>query len=251
MSPIKEPRYFMYEDLVIDSQRSPSTVSPIKRLEDYAEVFAKAEHEQVIGESSSCYLDSEFAAKKIQKTLPNVRLVASLRNPVDRACAHFQMINKMEKINPSMLEGKLESWAQSSLYYEKLAPYFKLFPRDQIKVVVYEEWTNDKQRALRGLYEFLGVDDTFKLDDHVVYRPATVLWPNVRQGGLLRKLKPYIPTRLLMLINNYKARNVRPVEDSIPVEMRQAMNDWYLQDIQQLEELLDRDFSVWRNGVSA
>ena len=249
MSPLKEPRYFMHRDTAANERRRTSKIYPIRTLEDYAAQFEKAANERIIGESSSGYIYSEFAAKKIMDTLPGVRLVASLRNPVDRACAHFQMITKTEKIDPSILKDKSASWAQSSLYYEKLKSYFDLFPREQIKIMVYEEWTADTRKALKTLYQFLDVEDTFELNSHIVYRPATVLWPKVRQDSWLRQLKPLIPTRLLMLINSHKARNVRPVEKLIPTDVRSAMNEWYSQDIKRLEDLLERDLSIWRSSA--
>lgn len=246
MSALKEPRYFMRRDAASIVQRNKPAAVSINTLQDYSALFESATHEPIIGESSSGYIDSEFAAKRIKETIPNVRLVASLRNPVDRACAHFQMLTKTDNIDASILENKTTSWAQSSYYFEKLKIYFELFPRERIKIMVYEEWINDTKHALKNLYQFLGVDDSFELNSHIVYRPATVLWPKVRRGSRLRQLKPFVPSRILALLNNYKARNVRPVEELIPMYVRQEMNEWYSQDIKQLEELLGRELSVWR-----
>lgn len=246
MSVLKEPRYFMRRDAAPIVQRNKSAALAINTLQEYSALFESATHESIIGESSSGYIDSEFAAKRIKEAIPNVRLVASLRNPVDRACAHFQMLTKTGKIDASILENKTASWAQSSYYFEKLKTYFELFPRERIKIIVYEEWVNDTRSALKNLYQFLGVDDTYELNSQIVYRPATVLWPKVRRGSRLRQLKRFIPARILALLNNYKARNVRPVEELIPTDVRQVMNEWYSQDIERLEELLGRDLSVWR-----
>lgn len=246
MSPLKEPRYFMHSDVTPGERLSTPNSDTIRTLQDYADQFVKASSERTIGESSSGYIYSEFAANKIKSTIPDVRLVASLRNPVDRACAHFQMVTKAKKIDSSILASKSAPWAQSSLYYEKLRCYFDLFPQEQLKIMVYEEWITDTQQALRELYRFLGVDDKFELKSHIVYRPATVLWPKARQGGWMRRVKPYIPTRALMLINNFRARNIRPVEELIPADVRSAMNEWYTHDIDRLEGLLSRDLSIWR-----
>lgn len=239
----------MHRDAAPGDHQGPAKSSKIKTLEDYGREFEKATEERIVGESSSCYIYSEFAAEKIKATIPDVRLVASLRSPVDRACAHFQMITKTKKIDSSILKDKSASWARSSLYYEKLKCYFDLFPREQLKIMVYEDWIADTKHALKELYQFLGVDDKFELNSHIVYRPATVLWPKVRQDSWPRRLKPYIPTRVMMLINNYKAKNVRPVEELISADVRTAMNEWYSQDIDRMEDLLKRDLSIWRSTV--
>lgn len=48
----------------------------------------------LIGEKSNSYLDTPAAAGRIHRSLPNVQLVAQLRNPVERAYSDYCMLHR-------------------------------------------------------------------------------------------------------------------------------------------------------------
>jgi len=83
----KEIHFFDYEyDRGVDWYRSHF---PTKAA---ADAFAK-EHGRpfLTGEASPSYISHQWAPARVAKTLPHVRLIVILRNPVDRAYSQFQM----------------------------------------------------------------------------------------------------------------------------------------------------------------
>lgn len=78
MSPVKEPWFFCEEELQI-----------VQDLETYRALFSEVRDEEAIGEASTIYLYSPKAPLCIKQHLPDARLVATLRNPVERAYSQF------------------------------------------------------------------------------------------------------------------------------------------------------------------
>jgi hypothetical protein len=244
-SPVKEPRFFTDDN---GSRGDGAGNEPVD-LGAYEQFFELATTEKAIGEASSNYLYSQRAAERIRQVLPGVRLIASLRNPVDRAWAHYRMLERSGKrdVSPNPLQGRDESWAACSLYHDKLQSYFELFDAAQIKVLILEEWQADVSGTLQEIYRFLGVEERFELPSHINYRAGEVTWPGVRKWPLVQAMKPYLPSRLLMALNAAKVR-VTPAHGKLSQEARAAMAEWYRDDIRKLEDLLGRDLAVWRNS---
>ena len=245
-SPLKEPRFFVNDASISPHDREAAHSTSITSLEEYSQCFDGATHEKAIGEASSNYIYSGRAARRIKEVIPQVRLIASLRNPVDRAYAHYMMLKASRKkaVSEILTDGRNESWAACSLYHEKLKPYFDIFRRDQVKVVIFEEWVVNTAEALKEIYQFLGVDDSFEIASHIRYRPGVVTWPMARKVGWVQEIKPYIPTRVLMTLNAIKAK-VSPERHRLSPEARREMVSWYHDDILKLQDLLHRDLSVW------
>ena len=95
MSPMKELRFFAIEGEKVDFcgpwDRIEIERYSIKTLEDYKNQFQGVTDEIAIGEASPWYLYSEKAPKSIKSYIPDAKLIAILRDPVDRAYSHFSM----------------------------------------------------------------------------------------------------------------------------------------------------------------
>lgn len=243
MSSEKEPRYFSSSRCV---SSVPETGIHHEGLDEYLHFFKGARNEKAIGEASSNYINTAAAASRIKATIPDVKLIASLRNPVDRAYAHFRMVSKVRKnvdIN-AMVLGKEQGWATTSLYYEQLKRYYNVFDSNQIKILIFENWTCNVSETLKNLYAFLGVDSEFNLSAKIEYTPGEVVWPGLHRRNVLKRLKPYLPTLLLLKLNKFKSK-LSPSWPPLPEELRSQMQKWYYQDILKLQSLLNMDLSLW------
>ena len=58
-------------------------------IETYRSLFKGVSEEKAIGEASHCYLYEPGAVERIKHHVPEARLIAILRNPIDRAYSHF------------------------------------------------------------------------------------------------------------------------------------------------------------------
>jgi hypothetical protein len=140
--------------------------------------FADWNGESAVGEKSTEYIESEFAAFRISTFSPNMKIIYILRNPVERALSNYwwSVKNGFETRSPerAMLEeidrarepmDKMEiiqtdsfNYIRRSFYSDCLAPYYNLFPCQNILGVAFEEMINAPTRFFTSVFAFLGVD---------------------------------------------------------------------------------------------
>jgi len=132
----------------------------LKSYNDYLELFSQARQQDVlIGEDSTTYLSSEVAALQIANTLTSVKLIFILRNPIDRAYSHYwHQVSRGRAFLP------FEAWIvkepniiRRGLYGQHLARYFNLFDREQMRVIIFEDFLQNKQAVIDNICQFLGL----------------------------------------------------------------------------------------------
>ena len=135
----------------------------------------------VAGEKTTNYLESRKAAERIAQSLPDIKLIFMLRNPVDRAFSNWLWSRMNGKETESFedaldLEEKRErdvsevnryarphAYFSRGLYVRHLEPYFNLFPRKNILCLKAESVFADTRNELERLFSFLGVDPDTEL----------------------------------------------------------------------------------------
>lgn len=260
MCPIKATNFFGYEDARdwrwVDEGDSPLLRNfPVKTFEAYEAMFAGASNEIAIGEVSPQYFRCPTAAQRIRACLPDVKLVASLRNPAERAFSGFMMRTRRgEAVKGFYQELNSEaSHVKEGFYYRRLKRYFDLFPKSQIKVYIFEEFKKDPVKVMTDLYDFLDVDTTFVPDTSVKHNPAAI--PKNRllnrlffDPTLIRITKSALPESVQVMAKRIQQQNLKPAP-KLPAELRAELLNLYREDILQLESLVGLDLSIWFNGV--
>lgn len=121
----------------------------------------------------------EKIAKRIHDTIPEAKLIAVLRNPVERAYSHYKMIVRRGHEKRSFEEAIAEltskegiadsrkhqtetnSYIYSGEYGRILSYYYKYFSKGQILILFDGELRNNRTNAIKKVFNFLGVDDSF------------------------------------------------------------------------------------------
>lgn len=238
MSSIKEPRYFN-----VDPASRPDAD---QRLAEYGRLFEKAADYPVRGESTSSYFYDRAAIRRIRATVANAKILVSLRNPVDRAFAHYCMNHRVrEASDAELLRGRSESWAAASLYADHLAACVADFGPANVHVGIFEEWGKSPEEELRRVYRFLGVDESFVLPSGTHYRPAVPVWGRMARSPLTRLAKRIIPRQALRRINDVKF-GLAGKPGTVSPAARQEMLSWYRRDIENVEQILGRSLEVWK-----
>jgi hypothetical protein len=270
MSPIKEPRFFALEGRDPASFQGPGDremigQTAVTNLEDYQALFAGVSGEKAIGEATVTYLHDPEAASRIRHYVPEAKLIAVLRNPVERAYSAYlrKVLTGREPLGFSeALEEEEERihnnwhamWHHKSrgFYHEQLSRYYELFDQDQIKVYLYEDLKEDPLGTTQSIFRFLGVDDTFVPDTSVKYDDV----PGVPRSHALHTfvgkpnplksaLKPFVPRGLRRRISaNLHKGNLKgapPMDE----EIREELTEAYREDITKLQRLIGRDLSGW------
>ena len=261
MSPVKEPNF-----LCIGGQKS-SDSQAVTNLEAYQRLFKGVSDEKAVGEASHCCLYEPEAVARIQQYVPDAKLIAILRNPVDRAYSHFlhmvrsgieplsdfaQAIRKEE--TGAVQARSFQDYLGRGRYYEQLKRYFDAFDRKQVKVYLYEDLNDAPLDTLRDTFRFLGVDDSFVPDvslrrnvsGHPRYKALDEFLR--RPGSTKEVLKVYLPAglrwRLSEAFDALKTRNlVEP--PAVRPEVRQHLVRVYREDIYKLQKMIGRDLSHW------
>jgi hypothetical protein len=259
MCEIKATNYFGYEDARdwkwADEGDAPLLQNfPVRTLEAYEAVFDKATNETAIGEVSPQYFRCPTAARRIHEYVPNAKLVLSLRNPADRAFSGFMMRTRRgEPVKGFYDELTLNSsHVKEGFYYKRLKRYLDLFPKDQIKIYIFEEFKKNAAGTVADLYDFLGVDSSFTPDTSVKYNPGAV--PKIRlfnklfyNPRLINMTKSVFPESMQGMFKQIRELNLT-TSPKMPPDLRAELLNIYREDILKLEDLLGRDLSIWRNS---
>lgn len=159
-----EPKFFLRDDLYR------------RGLEYYSKTwFASIPADKLAGEKSTNYLESAAAAERIHRSLPDVRLIFILRDPVERAysnylwsrkngkeAADFETALALEETRERELPEELRyarphALFSRGLYAQLLQPYFDRFARSQILVLKYEDIATKPGAVAESLHRFLSV----------------------------------------------------------------------------------------------
>ena len=157
MCPDKGPNFFGYED-ARNWQWHEEGEPPLLRhfkvstLEEYEALFAGVTDERAVGEVSPQYFRCPTAARRIHEVIPDVKLVASLRNPADRAFSGFLMRTRRgETVDDAHVELTAESsHVKEGFYYTRMKRFYDAFDREQIKIYLFDEFGKRPGRSRPG-----------------------------------------------------------------------------------------------------
>ena len=127
----------------------------------YAAQFRDARQEKIVGEVCQDYLFHPEAAERIHATLGPVRVMVSLRDPVERAWSSYLYMRK-HGIGPDTFREALSSrpeLLEHGRYATGLDRFLQRFPRELVHVALFDDLTRDPQSFLDGVTGFLGIDD--------------------------------------------------------------------------------------------
>jgi hypothetical protein len=192
MSPRKHTRYFAFDTespgFSGPGPKNPSVPYAVANIEDYHALFDGVTNETAIGEASHSYLYSPEAPGRIREYAPDMKFVAILRNPAERAFSHYRQMVRDGREVITDFERALEAeetrirdywwpdfhYVQIGLYHAQLRRYYDLFERDQIKIFLYEDWNSNPFGVMRDIFEFLGVNDSFVPEMTVRYNASGI-----------------------------------------------------------------------------
>jgi sulfotransferase family protein len=169
MPDMKEPRYFA-GDLRVLFAPEPGSVP--ETLEEYLALFAGAAPGQRIGEASPSYLRSSEAAAAIAELQPDARIIAIFREPASfLRSLHLHLLQEHVETETDFRAAfanevltrhgrRVHRYSDHVRYVEQLRRFHAAFPREQVLVLIYDDFRADNAGTLRRVLRFLEVDDT-------------------------------------------------------------------------------------------
>lgn len=193
------------------------------------------------GEASPYYLFHPHAPERISKLMPQVKLIALLRNPVDRAYSQHWLettggyetlsfkeaiLNEQERLSgerEKMLEDENYhsynhrrcSYLTRGIYIDQLQNWMSYYPREQFLILRSEDLYSKPAEIVKQTLEFLGMP-----------------------GNEIDTLKDYKKYRV-PLKKGYKIKDNAP---KIDPDLRQYLIDYFRPHNARLSEFLGRDF---------
>ena len=125
----------------------------------YSSQFREARDEAVVGEVCQDYLFHPEAAARIHETLGPIKVMVSLRDPVERAWSSYLYMRK-HGLGPDTFGEALRTWPElleHGRYATGLDRFLDLFPREMIHVALFDDLRADPQAFLDGVADFLDV----------------------------------------------------------------------------------------------
>jgi len=178
----------------------------------------------IAGDCTPSYMYYEPAAERIWKYNPKIKLLILLRNPVERAFAHWNMqrfrgrepLDFFDAVREEQtriggappIDARRFAYVDRGFYGRQLKRVFKFFPLDQVKVVKFEQFRNNQRETLAGIFSFLGCK----------------------------------PPRSM----RSKDRNIVPYERAMNWEERVFLYNLFAKDIAQVEQMLGWNCSDWK-----
>jgi hypothetical protein len=242
------------------------------RRDHYLSLFADAPKDVVVGESTPLYLDDPAALLRIQNVKPDARLIAVIRDPVDRAYSNWMhlwsdglepeadFVTAVAMEDARRRRGWAPFWRYRSLglYGQQLEHAHTLFPAEHIHVLRYRDLVEAPEQTLASVWDFLGVPagplPEVPRDNIKPFVPDTLrsrsIARAVRAGARLGSLGPpelwrAVEKRMLATLQSRGER--RP---ALNPEQRRQVQGYFLEDLSLLEQLTQRDFSDWRGDTS-
>jgi hypothetical protein len=264
--------------VVIGAMRSGST-SLYKYLQDHPQVFMPRKEihffdrrfdrgldwyrsrfegyagEPAVGEATPTYLADPQALERMAGVIPDARLVAILRDPVERAYSHYWMERAREReprtfeqaVADELASGPSDDrhdYLSRGRYLGQLEAVCARFPRDRLEVLLFDDLRDRPGPTYAGTCRFLGVDDGFapsRLGDRV---NRFVAFRSMRVRDMRRRLpKAFRIGRIVGRLNAVEG-GYPPMPPATAAELRR----YFEADNRALAEWLDRDLTAWIDG---
>lgn len=221
----------------------------------YLSQFDCADDSRIIGEKSNSYLDEPAAPQRIRNALPGVKLVAQLRNPVERAYSDYCMLYRRGEVGRN-IEDHLdprraadERFIANGRYREQITRFLDLFPRERFLFLLFEDVAARPRRQLSLIRGFLGLpEDTEWVPKKDKVKDKTT---KVTPPALKRYLKPLKPlsSRMRKTHGFDVMASLLQREIDYPAlsdDLRERLSDYFAPEIEGLQDLLGEDLSVWQ-----
>lgn len=236
------------------------------------EFFSDCPADKLAGEVSPQYLYSTREARRIHAALPNAKLIAILREPIDRAYSQYLMSQRRGQETRSLEEAFADSFTigesnqeapesvryfQFSDYQTVLSEYLQLFGREKILILFQEDLDRAPEAVMEKIVNFLGVQNIVPENINVrAHKSGTVRFKALKKltesDSILRRvLRSLVPRKLRPTIVFWvEIFNIKPVKtEGVPDHIRKQYAGFMKKQVDFLSEAFGLT-APWQNKVS-
>jgi len=270
LSAVKEPKFFLTNGPP-PAQGGPGDAKTYRehvwRQPAYEALFAAAPPGALTGESTPFYLYNRAAQQRINKLIPQARMIIILRDPIERAHSNWahlwsagldpidDFVRACDAEDRRVAAGWADFWhyKRIGLYGEQLEHLYTVFPADRVLLLRYHDLVDNPAGTLDRICAFLGVRQGLITEvprENVTAHPDQT-WRHQYLSKVLR-IGSAITTRLpghpaKELVDRLESRLQRGARPRRPLtwQQRQALIPYFEADVRLLEDLTGQDFSSW------
>lgn len=270
MSSIKEPHHFSTQNLDINFQGvGDHRRTYVKDFDAYCKYFEDVKDEIAIGEASP---DTMYTWKTsipyLKSKIGEPKIILILRNPVDRAYSAYLHLIRENRETLSFEDGlakederisknwqALWHYKHTGMYYQQVKALLENF--SQVKIFLTEDYNIDTSGIVRQACEFLGVSTDYespytevRYNTSGVPRSMAINHLFVMKNPLqrfVRKIGHTLMTEDGWIAFRDTTRAKLMVKPKMRPETKESLKLLFREDILNLQELIQRDLSIWLN----
>jgi hypothetical protein len=246
----------------------------IRDEEKYLALFEDAGNAKRAGEATVWYLATQRAAQEIYDFQPTAKIIIMLRNPIDMMYSwHSQMLwatyeditNFSQALDAEfdrregrrvpdgacVAEGLL--YRQMATYSVQVQRFMDVFPREQLQVLIFDDFKKDVASVYKRTLEFLEVDSSFqtefaRINENKRARSRTLSVilrrPSPQIRSVVRALMP-APLRGQLYKTLTTANMKKQEREPLDPQLRARLQNEFRPEIERLSQLLNRDLTHW------
>lgn len=218
--------------------------------EDYVDEYAN-ENTKVRGEKTPYSFDKSLTPL-IHEYNANIKLIFIFRNPTSRAWSNYGHdlwnLDEWKSFERCVDEEEqrevLYQYLSKGRYVEQLEDYLQYFKREQIQLMLFEDFISNREKSLKEVFKFLDVDPD-KYDYSIEIHSKKSYHPRMNTRFLIWFKKVFGNKNFLwgkLWWFHFKGNQKK----SIPAEMKKKLNDYYEPYNRQLKEKFELDISKWK-----
>jgi hypothetical protein len=233
--------------------------------------------EPVVFHSAVNYIFYPSLLQQIAQKRPAAKLILIVRNPVARAISSYfyfrKMLREKRDIETALLyqpksgfeitrDNNDFTYIEHGFYYEQVKTCLQYFSKDQLLVLDYDELKHDPNSLLKKVFHFLNIDESFRANlaaknitgelKSKFLQQRIVKKSGARKWIVDHLIDPWLPVNKRKLLKNkmFELNTSTQKQDTAYIEVSEEMlqkiktrlNELYLHDTTQLDELLGTNF---------
>lgn len=213
---------------------------------------------------------SEKAIGRLKSLQPDCKIVLLLRNPVIRAYSSYLMEKSYDRVSfefdeiPSYIEGKknMEEWLKEAIlnlsqYDTHLENVYRIFPKEQIRVILFEHFSTDPLPYCREIFEWINVDPDFFPRVRLKHNETSISRSKMYSGFLKKFLveknpvkegiKKILPDTVSAKLGN-KLRDANRSGKSYPPmtdKTNRYLREYFKEHNRKIHDICGADTSIW------